>query len=69
MEFILALLGRVADQEPDTPLAQAVEESYQLTLKPWHGWISSAAYRVYISPKRFVFYISCFQLYIYILHV
>ncbi|KAK6131506.1 hypothetical protein DH2020_034746 [Rehmannia glutinosa] len=27
-------------------MEQAVEESYNITLKPWHGWISSAAYKV-----------------------
>lgn len=27
-------------------MEQAVEEAYEATLKPWHGWISSRAYRV-----------------------
>ena len=27
-------------------MEQAVEEAYSLTLKPWHGWISSAAFKV-----------------------
>ncbi|CAA2964810.1 glycolipid transfer 3-like [Olea europaea subsp. europaea] len=34
----------VEDFERD--MEQAVEESYNNTLKPWHGWISSAAYKV-----------------------
>ncbi|OIT15100.1 glycolipid transfer protein 3 [Nicotiana attenuata] len=27
-------------------MEQAVQESYTNTLKPWHGWISSAAFKV-----------------------
>ncbi|KAJ0786225.1 putative glycolipid transfer protein [Helianthus annuus] len=27
-------------------MEEAVEEAYESTLKPWHGWISSTAYRV-----------------------
>nr|XP_027093153.1 glycolipid transfer protein 3-like isoform X4 [Coffea arabica] len=27
-------------------MEQAVDEAYNITLKPWHGWISSAAYKV-----------------------
>uniref|UniRef100_A0A7N0USE2 Glycolipid transfer protein domain-containing protein n=1 Tax=Kalanchoe fedtschenkoi TaxID=63787 RepID=A0A7N0USE2_KALFE len=35
-------------------MEQLVEESYAATLKPWHGWISSAAYRVALKmiPDR-----------------
>ncbi|KAL5992973.1 hypothetical protein ACLOJK_013893 [Asimina triloba] len=45
MDFAVALLDSVA-KDPGKNLAQAVEESYSYTLKPWHGWISSAAYKV-----------------------
>jgi hypothetical protein len=31
---------------PETSLKEIVEEAYKSTLKPFHGWISSAAYRV-----------------------
>jgi hypothetical protein len=27
-------------------MEKAVEESYDVTLRPWHGWISSTASRV-----------------------
>ncbi|KAM7507861.1 hypothetical protein LguiA_018314 [Lonicera macranthoides] len=30
-------------------MEEAVEESYKTTLKPWHGWISSIAFRVAIK--------------------
>ncbi|XP_020573626.1 glycolipid transfer protein 2-like [Phalaenopsis equestris] len=45
MNFSLALL-QFLEKEPEWGLDQIVEESYQSTLKPWHGWISSAAYKV-----------------------
>ncbi|XP_051139649.1 glycolipid transfer protein 3-like [Andrographis paniculata] len=38
VQLLLVDLGRNMDE--------AVEESYTATLKPWHGWISSAAYKV-----------------------
>jgi hypothetical protein len=31
---------------PESSLEEIVEEAYGNTLKPWHGWISSAAYKV-----------------------
>lgn len=45
MDFTLALLQKLA-REPEQSMEQAVEESYNITLKPWHGWISSAAFKV-----------------------
>lgn len=45
MDFMAALLQKIA-KEPGQSIEQAVEESYIITLKPWHGWISSAAYKV-----------------------
>ncbi|KAF7830645.1 glycolipid transfer protein 3-like [Senna tora] len=45
LDFASALLQRVAS-EPGRNLEEAVEECYNITLKPWHGWISSAAFRV-----------------------
>lgn len=40
-----ALLQRLA-KDPRQSMEQAVEESYSIALKPWHGWISSAAFKV-----------------------
>ncbi|KAF8405855.1 hypothetical protein HHK36_007932 [Tetracentron sinense] len=45
MDFTAALLERLA-KDPEQSMEQVVEESYSITLKPWHGWISSAAYKV-----------------------
>ncbi|KAH6759128.1 Glycolipid transfer protein family protein [Perilla frutescens var. frutescens] len=45
LDFALALLQLLV-KDFGRNLEQAVEESYNITLKPWHGWISSAAYKV-----------------------
>jgi hypothetical protein len=45
MNFSLHLLERIM-KNPETSLKEMVEEAYNITLKPFHGWISSAAYRV-----------------------
>ncbi|XP_057954518.1 glycolipid transfer protein 3 isoform X2 [Malania oleifera] len=45
MDFSIALLQKLV-KDPQKNMVQAVEESYSTTLKPWHGWISSAAYKV-----------------------
>uniref|UniRef100_A0A0E0LQG5 Glycolipid transfer protein domain-containing protein n=1 Tax=Oryza punctata TaxID=4537 RepID=A0A0E0LQG5_ORYPU len=38
-------------------LKEIVEKAYMTTLKPWHGWISSAAYRVAqkLIPEKEIF--------------
>ncbi|KAH7525166.1 hypothetical protein FEM48_Zijuj06G0196100 [Ziziphus jujuba var. spinosa] len=33
-------------RDPGQSVEKAVEESYNTTLKPWHRWISSAAFRI-----------------------
>ncbi|KAJ8762825.1 hypothetical protein K2173_022954 [Erythroxylum novogranatense] len=45
LDFTVALLERMV-KDPVQSMEQAVEEAYNMTLKPWHGWISSAAFRV-----------------------
>jgi len=50
MDFTVALLQNLA-RDPEQSMVEAVEESYNLTLKPWHGWISSAALKVIIPPS------------------
>ncbi|KAL6856953.1 hypothetical protein ACP4OV_018335 [Aristida adscensionis] len=39
---------------PELSLEEIVEEAYESTLKPWHGWISKAAYKVALKlvPER-----------------
>ncbi|CAN4075722.1 unnamed protein product [Withania somnifera] len=45
LDFTLALLQLLAE-DLERNMVQAVQESYTNTLKPWHGWISSAAFKV-----------------------
>ncbi|XP_011027367.1 PREDICTED: pleckstrin homology domain-containing family A member 8-like isoform X2 [Populus euphratica] len=45
LDFTVALLERLV-ADPGQEMEKLVEESYNITLKPWHGWISSAAYKV-----------------------
>jgi hypothetical protein len=48
MDFTVALLQRLEDDEGSEhqSLAQLVEAAYKVSLKPWHGWIASAASKV-----------------------
>ena len=47
MDFTIALLQSLEeDSEQQQSLAQLVEAAYEVSLKPWHGWISSAACKV-----------------------
>ncbi|PIA41779.1 hypothetical protein AQUCO_02200303v1 [Aquilegia coerulea] len=45
MDFTAALLDKLV-KDPGKSMEKAVEEAYEITLKPWHGWISTAAYKV-----------------------
>lgn len=45
LDFTLTLLQLIV-KDFQRNMEQAVEESYNISLKPWHGWISSAAYKV-----------------------
>ncbi|KAK6115654.1 hypothetical protein DH2020_007923 [Rehmannia glutinosa] len=45
LDFTLVLL-QLLMKDFQRNMEQVVEESYNITLKPWHGWISSAAYKV-----------------------
>lgn len=45
LDFTVSLLQK-SKEEPKLSLEQAVEDAYNLTLKPWHGWISSAAFKI-----------------------
>ncbi|XP_021898656.1 glycolipid transfer protein 3 [Carica papaya] len=45
MDFTVTLLQSLT-KDPGKNMEQAVEESYNITLKPWHGWISAAAFKV-----------------------
>ncbi|CAL5009125.1 unnamed protein product [Urochloa decumbens] len=53
ISFSKCLLERLL-KAPELSLSEIVEEAYAKTLKPWHGWISSAAYKVAVKllPER-----------------
>lgn len=57
LDFTAALLQRLV-ADPDQKIEQLVEESYKITLKPWHGWISAAAYKVLIRALLLSFLVS-----------
>lgn len=45
LDFTAALLQKLA-VDPRASMDEVVRDSYEITLKPWHGWISAAAYKV-----------------------
>ncbi|KAF7001869.1 hypothetical protein CFC21_017445 [Triticum aestivum] len=61
MDFSVALLQRLEEEEEEgsdqQSLAQLVEAAYKVSLKPWHGWISSAACKIALKliPERAIF--------------
>ncbi|KAF6154924.1 hypothetical protein GIB67_018361 [Kingdonia uniflora] len=56
MDLTAVLLEKIMI-EPGQAMEKVVEESYNVTLKPWHGWISTAAYKVALKlvPVRKIF--------------
>ncbi|KAL5216199.1 hypothetical protein ABZP36_007600 [Zizania latifolia] len=57
MDFTIALLQRLGEDSDQQSFAQIVEVAYIATLKPWHGWISSAACKIAMKliPDRKMF--------------
>jgi hypothetical protein len=59
MDFTIALLQRLEEEEgsDEQSLAQLVEAAYKVSLKPWHGWIASAASKIAMKliPERKIF--------------
>ncbi|KAL1543727.1 glycolipid transfer protein 3-like [Salvia divinorum] len=45
LDFAIALLDLLV-KDFGRSMEEVVEQSYITTLKPWHGWISSAAYKI-----------------------
>ncbi|GLT58444.1 hypothetical protein SLA2020_313350 [Shorea laevis] len=45
LDFSVALLQKLA-KDPEQNMDKAVEESYETALKPCHGWISAAAFKI-----------------------
>ncbi|CAN6241690.1 unnamed protein product [Urochloa humidicola] len=56
MDFTIALLQSLEDTDQQS-LAQLVEAAYEVSLKPWHGWISSAACKIALKliPEKKIF--------------
>ncbi|KAG5050402.1 hypothetical protein JHK85_011505 [Glycine max] len=50
LDFSSALLQSL-ENDPKKDLEQIIQECYDATLSPWHGWISSAAFRFSIVTK------------------
>lgn len=59
MDFTVELLQRLEEEEgsDQQSLTQLVEAAYNASLKPWHGWISSAASKIAMKliPERKIF--------------
>ncbi|KAI3926669.1 hypothetical protein MKW98_014316 [Papaver atlanticum] len=60
LDFAVALLDKLVKDQGGQSMKQTVEESYNISLRPWHGWISSAAYRVALKlvPERKTFFMN-----------
>ncbi|PON76293.1 Glycolipid transfer protein domain containing protein [Parasponia andersonii] len=56
LDFTVALLQNLT-KDLGQNMEQAVEESYNTTLRSWHGWISSSAYKVALKlvPEKKTF--------------
>uniref|UniRef100_A0A0D9X3P0 Glycolipid transfer protein domain-containing protein n=1 Tax=Leersia perrieri TaxID=77586 RepID=A0A0D9X3P0_9ORYZ len=57
INFSKHLLEGLLNNHDQSNLEEIVEKAYVATLKPWHGWIASAAYRVAqkLIPDREIF--------------
>lgn len=57
MDFLMAMLQNLADHL-DWTLYQAASAAYQVTLKPYHGWIAASAFTVALNlcPGRKTFF-------------
>lgn len=57
INFSKHLLEGLLNTCDQSSLREIVEKAYITTLKPWHGWISSAAYRVAqkLIPEKEIF--------------
>lgn len=65
LDFAVALLQKLMKEE-GVSMEKAVEEAYNITLKPWHRWISSAAFRVIFLIYSHILYTHILQFITYI---
>jgi len=61
LDFSSALL-QALEIDPKRNMEEIVQESYDATLSPWHGWISSAAFRVINTSSSLSFVKSILNL-------
>ncbi|KAJ3675516.1 hypothetical protein LUZ60_004558 [Juncus effusus] len=56
MDLAVEILKEV-EKNSEMEFKEIIEEAYRKTLKPWHGWISSAAYKIALKliPEREIF--------------
>ncbi|XP_074332607.1 glycolipid transfer protein 2-like isoform X2 [Apium graveolens] len=50
LNFTVTLL-RLLLKDSELKMERAVEEAYIITLKPWHGWITSTAYKDFLTSS------------------
>ncbi|KAL3517715.1 hypothetical protein ACH5RR_020304 [Cinchona calisaya] len=53
MDFLVELFRNLV-QHPDWPMSQACTDSYNKTLKKWHGWLASSSFKIAmkLAPHR-----------------
>ncbi|GAB4850876.1 Glycolipid transfer protein 1 [Ancistrocladus abbreviatus] len=53
MDFLLELFPNLVEH-PDWPMAQCCTDSYNKTLKKWHGWLACSSFNVAmkLAPDR-----------------
>ncbi|MCI07622.1 pleckstrin likey domain-containing family A member 8, partial [Trifolium medium] len=53
MDFLVALFRNLIEH-PDWAMSQACTDSYNKTLKKWHGWLASSSFTVAmkLAPDR-----------------
>ncbi|KAK7374770.1 hypothetical protein VNO80_08209 [Phaseolus coccineus] len=52
MDFLVALFRNLIEHE-DWTMSQACTDSYNKTLKKWHGWLASSSFTVHLSTSKF----------------
>lgn len=64
LDFTVTLLQLLL-KDSELKMEHAVEEAYIITLKPWHGWITSTAYKVALKlvpdTKAFLTILMCYN--------
>ncbi|KAK7333887.1 hypothetical protein VNO80_30668 [Phaseolus coccineus] len=50
MDFLLALFRNLIEHE-DWTMSQACTDSYNKTLKKWHGWLASSSFTSISMPR------------------